>query len=75
MSLRNRTAKRLCVTNATRLLLACFVVNFTNINVFWPFTVQFCEKLFQTKHACHARFAVFFPLPSVLRKFTNDTDV
>ena len=29
VSLRNRTAKRLCVTNVTGLLLACFVVIFT----------------------------------------------
>ena len=45
MSLRNRTAerkgvtvKRLCVTNVTGLLLACFVMIFTYINVCWSFT-------------------------------------
>ena len=45
MSLRDRTAerkgvtvKRLCVTNVTGLLLACFVMIFTYINVFWSFT-------------------------------------
>ena len=41
VSLRNRgrkkrTANRMRV--ATRLLLACFVVIFININVFWSFT-------------------------------------
>ena len=35
---KKRTAKRLCVTNVTVLLLACFVVIFTYINVFWSFT-------------------------------------
>ena len=32
-----------CVTNVTRLLLACFVVIFTNINinVFWSLTKRF----------------------------------
>ena len=45
MSLRDRTAerkgvtvKRLCVTNVTGLLLACFVMIFTYINVCWSFT-------------------------------------
>ena len=35
---KKRTAKRLCVTNVTVLWLACFVVIFTYINVFWSFT-------------------------------------
>ena len=35
---KKRTANPLSVTNVTRPLLACFVVNFTNINVFWSFT-------------------------------------
>ena len=35
---KKRMAKRLCVTNVTGLLLACFVVIFTNIDVFWSFT-------------------------------------
>ena len=45
MSLRDRTAerkgvtvKRLCVTNVTGLLLACFVMIFSYINVCWSFT-------------------------------------
>ena len=49
-----KTANRLCVPNVKRLLLSCFVVIFTNINVFWSFTkksvskkVKFGEKLFQ----------------------------
>ena len=52
VSLRNRTANCMRVTDVTRLLRACFVVIFTNINVFWSFTkrsVYFGEKLFQTK--------------------------
>ena len=39
-----RTAKRLCVTNVTGLLPACFVVIFTYINVFWSFTKKICLK-------------------------------
>ena len=35
---RGVTVKRLCVTNVTGLLLACFVMIFTYINVFWSFT-------------------------------------
>ena len=49
-----KTANRLCVPNVKRLSLSCFVVIFTNINVFWSFTkksvskkVKFGEKLFQ----------------------------
>ena len=38
MSYRNRTANRMRVTNGTRLLRACSVVIFTNINVLWSFT-------------------------------------
>ena len=35
---KKRKAKRLCVIKVTGLLLACFVVIFTNIKVFWSFT-------------------------------------
>ena len=56
VSLRNRTANCMRVTDVTRLLRACFVVIFTNINVFWSFTkrsvwrkLEFGEKLLQTK--------------------------
>ena len=35
---KKRTANPLCVTNVTRLSLACFDMNFANINVFWSFT-------------------------------------
>ena len=35
---KQRTAYRLCVTNVTRLSLACFAMIFTNINVSWSFT-------------------------------------
>ena len=31
---KKRTAKRLCVTNVTGLLFMCFVVTFTQVNVF-----------------------------------------
>ena len=51
-----RTENCMGVTDVTRLLRACFVVIFTNINVFWSFTkrsvwrkLKFGEKLFQTK--------------------------
>ena len=42
-----RTAKRLCVTNVTGLLPACFVVIFTYINVFWSFTKKKEGKIWQ----------------------------
>ena len=73
---KKRTAKQLCVTNVTRLLLACFVAIFTKhqcLLVLYiknclkcPRKVKFGENLFQQNycHACHTRFAVFFPLPS-----------
>ena len=35
---KKRTANPLCVTNVTRPLLVCFLVNFININVFWSVT-------------------------------------
>ena len=41
---KKRTAKCLCVTNLTRPLLLCFVVIFTNIDVFWSFTKKICLK-------------------------------
>ena len=67
MSLRDRTAerrgvtvKRLCVTNVTGLLLACFVMIFSYINGFWSFTkryvwrrVKFGKNFFQTKLLSH----------------------
>ena len=75
MSLRNRTAKRLFVTNVTGLLLACFVVSSLKL----MFSGLFQKDLFKGGlsleecffnqsccHACHTRFAVLFPLPSLL---------
>ena len=70
---KKRTAERLCLTNVTRLLLACFVVIFAYINVFWSFTKRSVywggwslAKSFKQNycHHCHTRFAVSFPLPS-----------
>ena len=78
---KTRTAYPLCVTNVTRPLLACFVVNFTNINVFWSFTkrsvekkVKFGEKLFETKLLSRLSHKVCSLLssPVLLRKFTID---
>ena len=54
---KKRTAKRLCVTNVTGRLPACLA------------EIVFKQNCF---HACHTRFAVFFPLPWLpLCKFTN----
>ena len=39
---KKRTAKRLCVTNVTGLLIACFVV--IDINVFWSFTKRSVKR-------------------------------
>ena len=63
----------------TGLLLACFVGNSLNIDVLCCSTkrsvfgnVKFGGRFFKHNysHACHTRFAVVFPLPS-LRKFTT----
>ena len=52
--LRNRTVKRLCVTNVTGpLLLACFVAIFTDINVFCLKGGEVKRKDFQTKLLSH----------------------
>ena len=60
---KNRTAKCLCVTNITGLLLMCFVVIFNEVNVFWWSSA---EKFLKQNycHACHTRFPVFFSFPS-----------
>jgi len=70
----NRQTMRLCVTNVTGLLLMCFVVIFTHKLMFSGLLLKdlfkggwsLAEKLFKQNycHACHTRFAVFFPLPS-----------
>ena len=75
MSLRNRKAKRLFVTNVIGLLLACFVVSSLKL----MFSGLFQKDLFKGGlsleecffnqsccHACHTRFAVLFPLLSLL---------
>ena len=69
------------VTDVTRLLRACFVVIFTNINVFWSFTkrcvwrkLKFGEKLFQTKllsRLSHKVCRLLF-CPVLLRKVHYD---
>ena len=78
MSLRNRlkkrTAKRLCVTNVTGLLLRVLSRSSRNINVFLVFHKKIlfkrrrslAENFIEQKycHACHTGLAVFFPLPS-----------
>ena len=70
---KKRTAKRLCVTNLTWLLLGHFVI-FTSHLCFLDFDEKIClkegevwQKVFIKQnycHACHSRFAVFFPLLS-----------
>ena len=73
----NRTAgRRLCATNVTGLLHSSFVVIFTyiTINLFSGLLQNICLKKSESLgesylkqnycHACHRRFAVFFPLPS-----------
>ena len=78
VSLRNRTArkrrtaKRVCVTNVTGLLLVCVVVIFTKFQCFGVFFNKICVKEdgwslrqpFFKQNYCHARFAVFLALPS-----------
>ena len=63
----------------TGLLLGCFVGNSLNIDVLCSSTkrsvsgnVKFGGRFFKHNysHACHTRFPVVFPLPS-LRKFTT----
>ena len=70
---KKRTAKRLCVTNLTWLLLVRFVI-FTSHLSFLDFYEKIClkedevwQKVFIKQnycHACHSRFSVFFPLLS-----------
>ena len=70
---KKRMAKRLCVTNLTWLLLVHFVI-FTSHLCFLDFYEKIClkegevwQKVFIKQnycHACHSRFAVFFPLLS-----------
>ena len=44
---KKRTAKRFCVTSVTDLLLVCFVVTFTQVNVLRK--VKFDENVFSNK--------------------------
>ena len=69
---KRRTAKCVCVTNVTGLLLVCVVVIFTKFQCFLVFFKKICLKedgwslrqpFFKQKY-CHARFAVFLALPS-----------
>ena len=41
---KKRTAKRLCVTNVTGLLLRSFLVVVLNVNVSWSFTKRSVQK-------------------------------
>ena len=75
MSLRNRTPNRLFVTNVTGLLLACFVVSSLKLMFSGLFQKDLfkgglsLEECFFNQSYCHARytrFAVFFPVPSLL---------
>ena len=71
---KKRTTKRLCVTNVTGLLLACFVVIFTKHFMFSGLLQkdqlkesEVWRKVISKQNYCHAcltRFAVFLPLPS-----------
>ena len=79
---KKRTAKRLCVTNVTGLLIACFVV--IDINVFWSFTersvkrkLKFGGMFFQAKLLSRLSHRVcrFPPSPVLLLKFTNNSPV
>ena len=69
---KKRTVNRMRVTNKTRLLRACFVAIFTNINVFW--SVNFGENLFQTNLLSRLSHKVcrLLSSPVLLRKFTDD---
>ena len=62
---KKRTAKRLCVTKVTGLLLMCFAVIFTQKDLFKE-GCSSAENFFNQNycHACHTRFADSFPLPS-----------
>ena len=66
------TVNRIHVTDKTRLLRACFVAIFTNINVFWSVNVG--ENLFQTNLSSRLSHKVcrFLSSPDLLCKFTND---
>ena len=78
VSLRNRTARKrrtakcVCVTNVTGLLLVCVVVIFTKFRCFGVFFNKICVKEdgwsfrhpFFKQNYCHARFAVFLALLS-----------
>ena len=78
VSLRNRTARKrrtakcVCVTNVTGLLLVCVVVIFTKFQCFGVFFNKICVKEdgwslrqpFFKQNYCHARFAVFLALLS-----------
>ena len=71
---KKRTTKRLCVTNVTGLLLACFVVIFTKHFMFSGLLQkdhlkesEVWRKVISKQNYCHAcltRFAVFLTLPS-----------
>ena len=69
---KRRTAKCVCVTNVTGLLLVCVVVIFTKFRCFGVFFNKICVKEdgwsfrqpFFKQNYCHARFAVFLALLS-----------
>ena len=73
LNLCNRlTAKRLCWTNVTGLLLSVLWWSPLNITVFWSFSKDLFEGRWSLAeiffkhsycHVCHTRCAVFFPLP------------
>ena len=62
---KKRTAKRLCVTKVTGLLLMCFVVIFTQKDLFNE-GCSSAENFFKQNycHVCHTMIADSFPLPS-----------
>ena len=75
VSFDNRTAKCLCVTDVTGLLLACFVVIFTQ-RIYCARSVQISVDLLHKrsvsrtlffKENYYHGFSVFFPLIFVLR--------
>ena len=85
VKLRNKTAERreredVCVTNVTGLLLLCFVVIFTEVNIsgilqkdLFIGRVKFGEKIFQTRLLSHLSHKVcrLLSSPVLLHKFTN----
>ena len=82
---KKRTTKRLCVTNVTGLLLACFVVIFTKHFMFSGLLQkdqlkesEVWRKVISKQNYCHAcltRFAVFLPLPSCrVSSLLSETD-